>query len=161
MASPKLEGARAKVERAKEHILDLKAKRIAFLGSDPYRTTPEFYPEPSATAYFLDKYTPIPETISLVAGDAIHSLRTALDYLVYAFVDRQPGDIENTHLYFPICKSGEAYVRESPRKTEGIPNEIKQRIDAFHPYKGGNDSLWELHQLDIIDKHRLLVTTAR
>lgn len=160
MADTRFEAARAKVERAKEHIRDLQGERDAFLGGNPYRITAEFYPEHGATAYFMDKFSPIPQSISLIAGDTLHSLRTALDYLAYALVERSPGYIENTHLYFPICKNREAYESESPGKTQGIPKQIKERIDTFKPYGGGDDRLWELHRLDIVDKHRLLMTTT-
>ena len=33
-------------------------------------------------------------------------------------------------------------------------------IDAIKPYKGGNDTLWRLHGLNNIDKHRLLITVG-
>ena len=33
-------------------------------------------------------------------------------------------------------------------------------IDAIKPYKGGNDTLWQLHRLNVVDKHRLLVTVG-
>jgi hypothetical protein len=33
-------------------------------------------------------------------------------------------------------------------------------IDATKPYKGGNDCLWRLNQLNNIDKHRLLITVG-
>ena len=36
----------------------------------------------------------------------------------------------------------------------------KQAIDAVKPYKGGNDSLWRLHQLNLADKHRFLITVG-
>lgn len=160
MAKANLEGARAKVERAKQHIRDLDAQRIAFLGDNPYRTTPEFHPEYSATAYFLDEYAPIPEAISLVAGDALHNLRAALDYVVYAFASKGLSPAERAKLYFPISKSAEDYNSESLGKTAGVPKYIKKRIDRLKPYKGGNDLLWGLHRLNIIDKHRLLVTVG-
>jgi len=31
-------------------------------------------------------------------------------------------------------------------------------IDSLRPYKGGNDTLWRLHRLDNVDKHRLVIT---
>ena len=34
------------------------------------------------------------------------------------------------------------------------------KIDAVQPYKGGNDLLWAIHKLNIIDKHRLLLTVG-
>ena len=33
-------------------------------------------------------------------------------------------------------------------------------IDAIQPYAGGNDVLWNLHALNNIDKHRLILTAG-
>jgi hypothetical protein len=33
-------------------------------------------------------------------------------------------------------------------------------IDALKPYKGGNDVLWQLHELNNVDKHRLILTVG-
>lgn len=33
-------------------------------------------------------------------------------------------------------------------------------IDATKPYLGGNDTLWRLHKLNNVDKHRLLITVG-
>src|SRR5438132_5583994 len=33
-------------------------------------------------------------------------------------------------------------------------------IDALRPYKGGNDVLWQLHELNNVDKHRLILTVG-
>ncbi len=156
---PDLTGALAKIERAKEHIRDLDREKTAFLALDPYTVTPEYYVEHGATAYFLDECGAIPIRIPLLAGDAAHCLRTALDYLAYSLVpklERKSG----VHIYFPICKSLKEYGTESVRKTDGMPQSAKDRIDAFKPYLGGDDRLWKLHRLDIADKHRLLTTTA-
>jgi hypothetical protein len=153
-------GAHAKIERAKEHIRDLDRETAAFLALNPYKVTPEFYVEHNATAYFLDECQPIPVHIPLLAGDAAHNLRTALDYLAYSLIPKGASSTPETHIYFPICKGLEEYRTESVRKTKGMPKEAKERIDAFKPYAGGDNRLWELHQLDIIDKHRLLMTTA-
>ncbi len=30
-------------------------------------------------------------------------------------------------------------------------------MDVIKPYKGGNDALWALHDLNILDKHRILL----
>jgi hypothetical protein len=40
-----------------------------------------------------------------------------------------------------------------------LPEAI-EAIDALKPYKGGNDALWRIHELDNIDKHRTLFTLA-
>jgi hypothetical protein len=160
MATPDLTGALAKIERAKEHIRDLDREKTAFLALNPYTVTPEYYVEHGATAYFLDECREIPICVPLLTGDAAHCLRTALDYLAYSLVPTVVGQEPATHIYFPICKGLKEYRTESVRKTDGIPQSTKDRIDAFKPYLGGDDRLWKLHQLDIVDKHRLLTTAA-
>jgi hypothetical protein len=159
MTRPELAGARAKVEWAKKHICNLDRERAAFLGINPYTITPKFYVEHRSTAYLLDKFQPIPDCIPLLAGDAAHCLRTALDYLAYSLVLAN-GKAPTTRTCFPICKGLKEYTTESPGKTKGITQKAKKRIDTFKPYRGGDDRLWELHQLDIIDKHHLLMTAA-
>jgi hypothetical protein len=36
----------------------------------------------------------------------------------------------------------------------------KRAIDETKPYRLGNDTLWQIHKLDIIDKHRMLMTVG-
>jgi hypothetical protein len=157
MARLDLTGARAKIERAKKHICDLDGERSTFLNLNPYRATPEYYPEYNATAYYLDNFAPVPEAIPLIAGDAAHNLRSALDHLACALIKRV-GNEPTAHTYFPVCESSQKYKSESARKVEGISLADKEAIDLIKPYGGGNDSLWGLHRLDIIDKHKLLIT---
>ena len=38
--------------------------------------------------------------------------------------------------------------------------EAVEAIDKLKPYKGGNDALWRIHELDNVDKHRSLFTLA-
>jgi len=151
-------GARLKVERAKHHIADLSVEKTSFLATDPYCTTPEYYPEHDFTVYYLDKFTAVPARIALIAGDAAHNLRSALDLLASTLVGRGPGRNKRGHTYFPIRETAAKYQADAPGMVEGmLPSDI-QRIDGFKPYGGGNDQLWGLHRLDIIDKHCLLPT---
>lgn len=155
-----LRGARSKIERAKHHISDLEAAISSFLALSPYALTPEYYAEQNVTAYFLDTFSPVPDEISLLIGDAAHNLRTALDFLAYALARNANPTTTLNHIYFPISKSFSHYKAELPGKTKGIAQESVDAITAIQPYGGGNDDLWGLHLLDIIDKHKLLVTAA-
>lgn len=153
-----LSGARLKVERAKKHISDLEAERARFLDSNPYAVTPEFYPEHDSTVLYVDKFTDVPENIVLIAGDAIHNLRSSLDHLACALVRRNGGNTKRT--YFPICETAEKYRSEGIRKINGISVADEEAITALKPYGGGNESLLALHRLDILDKHDILITAA-
>lgn len=151
-----LDGARAKIERAKEHIKNLSSAKTAFLDANPYIATPEFYPEHDRTIFYLDRFVSPPDPIPLIAGDAIHNLRSALDILTFALFRRVDKVDEGAHIYFPICKTVKKYEAQSGRKVEGIAQPDIDAIGLLKPYGGGNDYLWGLHQMDIADKHRLL-----
>ncbi len=152
-----LSGARAKVERAKEHINDLSTQKALFLSGDPYGVTAEFYPEHNATIYFADRFADPPPELALVAGDAAHNLRSSLDLLAWALY-RRTNSGDGRHIYFPICESPEKYKTQAPGKIKGIGSTDVTAINSLQPYGTGNDDLWGLHEMDIADKHRLLAT---
>jgi hypothetical protein len=154
-----LRGARLKIKRAKKHIDDLDAVRIAFLGKDLYHGVPKFNPVENQTVFTVEELPEIPPDVASILGDAVHNLRTALDYLACELV-RSTGKEPGSSLYFPISDDDETYKAESPGKTKGIPGDAKKIIDSMHPYGGGNNTLWAIHQLDKRDKHRLVPTVA-
>jgi hypothetical protein len=45
-------------------------------------------------------------------------------------------------------------------QTSGMSSQAIGAIDAVQPYRGGNDALWRLHKLSIVDKHRLILTAG-
>ena len=153
-----LTGAASKIDRAKKHIEDFDRDRIAFLSSDPYVVVPQFDAEETVTKYVLGPLPPIPADLKLIAGDAAHNLRIALDYLANELV--RAAGFPTKNVYFPICESLEKYEADSDGKTKGMPESAKKWIAGRQPYGGGDDALWGLHRLDIIDKHRLLIAVS-
>jgi hypothetical protein len=110
------------------------------------------------TFFVLRELPEIPRAISLSIGDAVHNLRTALDYLACALVVHNGNTPKN--VYFPIAETLARYQTESPSKTKGMALGTKKLIDDLHPHGEGNSGFYALHLLDIIDKHRLLPTVA-
>ncbi len=101
----------------------------------------------------------VPEEIALITGDIIQNLRSALDHLAYKLFTVGSGNgTSGSHIYFPIADNFAQYERDKGGKTRGIAQQAKDVIDTIRPYHGGNDTLWKIHKLNIIDKHRLLVT---
>jgi hypothetical protein len=70
------------------------------------------------------------------------------------------GEEPSRRVEFPIAKDAATYEEEKARKVEGMSPTVIKTIDALKPYKGGNDALWRIHELDNIDKHRTLFTYA-
>src|SRR5580704_15309143 len=100
---PTLVDARAKLERARLHIADLNSQKTSFLEAKPYGVTPEYYTEKDMTVYFLDRFTPVPTSLPLIIGDAVHNLRSALDIAAWTAYRADNTD-EGRHIYYPICK---------------------------------------------------------
>jgi hypothetical protein len=162
-ADERLALIRAKVERAEQHIHDLDVGLRTFFDFNPYLTARQTHPErQDLMVYWLCGARPIPPLISLIAGDALANLRGALDHLAYQLAwlngTRDKRILKNT--YFPISDDATKYVTEAPGKVKGMSQAAKEAIDACAPYKGGNDTLWRLHRLNNLDKHRLLVTVC-
>ncbi len=94
----------------------------------------------------------IPGHLAFIVGDAVHNIRTALDYLMsaLAFQNGKSG----RHPTFPICESREQL--EKHKSMRFVSPSARAFIESQCPYKGGCDVLWWLHRIDIIDKHRKL-----
>jgi len=77
-----------KVERAEKHIEDLLLACEAFFDSKPYEIEIKVDPDKSERSYHLVRMAEVPDEIMLICGDAIHNLRSALDYLAYCPCNR-------------------------------------------------------------------------
>lgn len=87
-------------------------------------------------------------------------MRSALDHLAYGLVVVGLGGApaNPSVVCYPIVDSAAAYPAFSNRRLRGVQQAAKAAIDATKPYPGGNDTLWQLHKLNNVDKHRLLLT---
>lgn len=156
-----LTGPRAKAERAKKHVQDLNIALKAFFDSKPYTVGTKHNPNTRQLIYYLTGVAEVPSHIATIAGDAIHNMRASLDYLAYQLVlvgTGSPGPFR--YVYFPIFESAKEYEERKLERIKGMRPEAIKAIDLVKPYKGGNDQLWRLHQLDLVDKHRLLITVG-
>jgi hypothetical protein len=99
--------------------------------------------------------------MGVMIGDVAHSLRSALDHLVYQLCipsgATEPADPNSPA--FPITSSY-ARWRESRWRLNQAPRGTKARIERLQPYHRRKDPdtwlLWQLRELNDIDKHRLL-----
>lgn len=150
-----------KLERAKQHLEELKGAIQAFFTSQPYKIGTKRDPQTRMLIYYLTEVKVVPPTIAVISGDVIQNLRSTLDHLAYSlFLEETKGTLPGRHIYFPIEKDAATYEKEKARKTKGISDASRQRIDKTMPYKGGNDTLWQIGELNNIDKHRLLLTVG-
>lgn len=156
-----IDSAQLKIDRAEEHITDLNK---LFCEKPPFSYILETNTKTGERATFAKKNEPVIAAGALICGDAIHNLRSALDHAYWKIV-------------FPVAKGegGAAKVQfpfseTAARLNEAIKRNLAHKVSpAFlqaleylkpHGEMGGNELLYLLHRLDIIDKHRLLIPTG-
>ena len=153
--------SKIKIYRAKQHLKELQDIINEFFASNPYKIDTKRDSHTRRLVYYLTDVKDVPPEISLISGDIIQNLRSALDHLAYElFIKETKGKLSGKHIYFPIEKNLETYQKEKGRKTKGISTADIEHIDDSKPYKGGNDILWQIAELNNIDKHRLLITVG-
>jgi hypothetical protein len=157
----RLASVQAKIKRAQKHIQELDVALKAFFDTNPYVVGAKRDPQTRKPIYYLVSVKEVDTDIAAIAGNVLQDLRSALDHLAYQLVQvgtGRPGPF--THVYFPIFDSATRYEAGKLAQTKGMRQDAIDTIDAVKPYKGGNDTLWRLHRLTIVDKHRLLVTVG-
>jgi hypothetical protein len=160
MTHPALSGIREKIKWADKHIDDFKVAAAEFTNSKPYSLRVDTETESGKPLVQMLEVRNIPPEISLTVGDAIQNLRSALDYLACGLVDANKGVI-GRWTEFPIFDGPIVTSRDKARfsgKVEGMRQEAIDDIRDLHPYQGGDNLLWRLHRLNIVGKHKMLVT---
>src|ERR1035437_7614513 len=149
-ALSRLSLVRAQVERAKKNLKDMERHLAKF-----YRDMRVSEGDHDPTHVFLNKPEPIRTTFDALcaAGDVINNLRGALDHLIFQLIDvyspTSPPEVFE-RCAFPICKDAATYEVVKRRKAKGISPDAMKLLDACKPYKGGNDALWLLDELNNI-----------
>jgi hypothetical protein len=155
MAHP-FDSARRKVARAKEHIATLEGEVSAFFRAKPYSRVAEPDPkQPHLQIHKLRFTGDLPDQFSTMTSDALHNLRDALDNAGYALAVAS-GKTSPLNAAFPFGGSRDDFKKKGLGRCKDIPEAFCRIFEAYGPYKGGNDFLWVLSKLAVIDKHKLL-----
>jgi hypothetical protein len=145
----------AKLNRAKKHLCDLERMHKAYVDSRPIEV------KGNEWASWVESIKEPEADFATVIGDILQNLVSALDHLAYQLVcvEKNREDHFN-YVYFPIEGSEAVYNKKKLSKLNGARQAAIDAIDQIKPFKGGNDVLWRLHELNNIDKHRLLITVG-
>jgi hypothetical protein len=165
-----LAGTRHKIDRANKHFDEVNAAvEIALGAEDEANLTPpyEYKPDGQELIVSSPKPRPVDPALPLAIGDCIHNLRSALDHLTFQLAVLNGKAVEaEKKISFPVFLTDKDFQRFIKEKVAPfIDGKALAAIQKLQPYQTGNvpeaDILWVLSQLDIIDKHRLLVVVDR
>ena len=149
-----------KLDRADSHIADLDAA-IRRLEQDN-RPVIEINPKTGrqcANYGFKDLDLRLRE-FACIAGDAIHNLRTSLEFAWIAILEKKNIPFDRDRVKFPVGKSPQdiAGALKGFKIHTLCPELYKFIMDEMQPHFGGKiDAIRILHDLDIADKHLLLL----
>jgi hypothetical protein len=151
------EGPNLKIKRANKHISELEEAVELFSNGDSHGL--RLYRDPGASEVMLD-YSQIKDTPCdwpLIIGDAIHNLRSALDLAIVEFIG-SVGGAATKHTRFQFFNDRNHLVTSLEQAVlKGLPTVIEFLADKIQPYLTGDNPLKALHDLDIDDKHLLLI----
>jgi hypothetical protein len=171
LSTPTLAACWAKHDRALEHIAELKGEIEHYLASEPFVITSRGYEDAHSSWIFeTTEVKRLPLRPSIIIGDIVHNLRSALDHLVWQLVLFN-GETPKTNNQFPIESSQAAFVKNGPRRLAGLCADHAARIEGLQPFTRTDDDVlsqaraWALElvrDLSNHDKHRLIhpVTAA-
>jgi hypothetical protein len=98
-----------KHQHALGHLRRLRQEVQAYQRREPIMAIPEPGRQDNEIQFRLQLSEPVPATVGLVAGDVVHSLRSALDNMAFAMVEsrhgRQLQEREAKQIQFPITRT--------------------------------------------------------
>lgn len=154
------DSASLKINRASEHVDELNK---LFGKARPFSLTVKTDTKATQRILRPKNNDAIINKTALIVGDVVHNLRSALDHAYWEIVS-------------PYCNSRELGAVQFPfsKKADTLDGAIQQRLAHYagigfycglrkllpHGEPGGNDLLYLIHEMDILDKHKLLIPTG-
>jgi hypothetical protein len=158
-SKPDFADAARKIARANSHLLDLERAAQAYFKKHPWYVGMMPTRRHGRFGIPAGERRPFPDReFSLIIGDAVHNLRTSLDYLIAACALAEGSEIDQTE--FPFGSTKASVLKNLKRRVRPAGELAQALVLRARPYQRGNKALWTLAELDRRDKHRLVVPTT-
>jgi len=160
---PDLLEAKASVDWPFSQLPDLAKRLDAWLDRSVRIEIRETPPPATENAIVAVEKEWLPLSFNVEVGAYINAIRSSLDILAMALIRRHNIEIREDRVLFPIASSESAFQNRGwagRQLLETLPSQDRDTIEALKPYQGGNEALWALHHLDIVRKHRQLLSVS-
>jgi hypothetical protein len=155
-----MRGPLLKIERADHHIRQLEEAFARYIRANLKAMRGERDPKTGQFRY-AQIGLPLPEVTALIIGDAVHNLRVSLDHAYWVVVENN-GGVWADKIKFPFFgdrPSAEGSINGQPPSSRPSREVLDYIFGEVEPFPGGSLALYDLHKLDITDKHQLLLPT--
>lgn len=156
------EGASMKLDRASQHIMECQTLIGEFLSKQPYRLVRRRNPQTNEISIAVKQEIAQPWVLSLMIGDAIHNIRSALDLTMFNIISQKtnnPGILRAVQFPFSWRKESLGNTIES-RRAKLAGRNVVAEIHRLKPYNGGDQTLYDIHELDVTDKHKQILAVG-
>jgi len=153
-----VEGIRAKLARALEHLGTLDDQLGTYLDTSPFEIQRQIQPDGETSVFALQVRRPPPIELSVIVGEVAHQLRSAVEHIAFGLV-LAAGNAPTDRTVFPVLVKRPASLRIEG----GVTAEALEIVDRVQPYTqldAESHPLHVLHRLWNVDKHRSLHLTA-
>ena len=160
MTDDPLDGIKLKLIRAQKHLDDVMGI-LSLIKVGECCITPERSEKLGLLVQRISIQPKPPLELSVVIGDFLFGVRSALDHLIWQLVIHN-GRSPTARNMFPITSAPalfNAAVTER-RRLEGVSPKACAIIESLQPYHIGNEALGRLDTLHNVDKHRALNLTT-
>ena len=161
--------ARARLKRAEAHFASCAAQWNNLPVEDLYRISLKIDPNGNGRVR-VSRNKPIPEETSLLLGEALYQLRSALDACVYQasiYTSGKNPPPDEIKLEFPFCANRDEFPKLAKRRLSSLPQKVQDEIEQMQPYntpslpaedliRNVNRTLGILNDLARKDRHRTL-----
>lgn len=149
-----LEQTRAKIGRGRKHIEELQIAITNYLHENPVITVGFERIGGGRYQFEMRSLTVqgVPDELVMIFGDAVHNTRAALDWSINELMAQRGTPTRD--LSFPFSARSEGLGKAIRDKMKDTSKAERDIVRELKPYRGGNDLLWSLHDLDLRDKHR-------
>lgn len=158
---------RMKLDRAKQRMKELEEALQSFYATNPFKFSGKADLQAGKVVYTMDSVKDAPDEASLIAGEIIQNLRSALDHLAYQLFLRGGGTGAGKNIYFPIGGSKTSYENkkstglapraQGPPPPGGTPREsaTERLLGLVIPGRGENSRQGKARQPLSVDLHFL------
>jgi hypothetical protein len=182
---PSLDACITKVDRAKEHIYNINDQIVAGkIKIDPRSIRAKHHVKLAHSGaiatneilfHIVGSAPAVPLIFSILAGETVYQLRSALDHLVYQLVTVHMKKPPSFNSAFPVVGKGrmtkhgwrsaaDEYMAQTGRLKQEVSGAAETFINQLQPFHRGDayhgDPLWMLNELNNTDKHRVLNLTV-
>jgi hypothetical protein len=157
---------------ARKHIDTLEEAICEFMATEPYAAVhcvEGVIVEDKGSDHVIrwERYTEPPDKLGLIAGDAVHCCRSALDHLAFALSEHwtstngQTLSVQERRIPEFVIATDSTEYKKKEWKLKFVDPQAKAAIETLQPYHRpnyvpGNSPLEIINSLDATDKHRVL-----